>query len=54
MATADEVLHAAEIESLERRIMDMALERTGANNGAIFLWDKKNKGLEVTFHSWTA
>ncbi|MCA9592268.1 MAG: sigma-54-dependent Fis family transcriptional regulator [Myxococcales bacterium] len=47
---ADEILHAAEIESLERRIMDMALERTGANNGAIFLWDKKNKGLEITFH----
>ena len=24
---------------LERRIMDLALERTGARNGAIFLWD---------------
>jgi transcriptional regulator with GAF, ATPase, and Fis domain len=50
MATADEVLHAAEIESLERRIMDMALERTGASNGAIFLWDRKQKGLAVSFH----
>ena len=46
----DEELHAAEVESLERRIMDMALERTGASNGAIFLWDKKAKGLAVTFH----
>ncbi len=47
---ADEVLHAAEIESLERRILDMALDRTGANNGAIFLWDRKAKGLAVDFH----
>jgi transcriptional regulator with GAF, ATPase, and Fis domain len=47
---ADEVLHAAEIESLERRIMDVALERTGASNGAIFLWDRKEKGLAVSFH----
>ena len=47
---ADAALHAAGIESLERRIMDIALERTGASNGAIFLWDKKQKGLRVDFH----
>lgn len=46
----DEALHAAGIESLERRIMDLALERTGASNGAIFLWDRKAKGLSVDFH----
>jgi transcriptional regulator with GAF, ATPase, and Fis domain len=47
---ADEALHAAEIESLERRILEMAFERTGADNGAIFLWDRKAKGLGVDFH----
>jgi DNA-binding NtrC family response regulator len=46
----DEVLHATEIESLERRIMDLALERCRARSGAIFLWDPKAKALGVDFH----
>jgi len=46
----DETLHAAGVESLERRIMDLALERTGAEHGAIFLWDAKAKGLALDFH----
>src|SRR4051794_14967988 len=46
----DQVLHAAEIESLEKRIMDLALERTGANSGAIFLWNGQAKALAVDFH----
>ncbi len=43
-------LHAASAEQLERRIMDLALDRTGVRNGAIFLWDAKRRGLAVTFH----
>jgi DNA-binding NtrC family response regulator len=46
----DRDLHAADIEQLERRIMDMALDRCGAKSGAIFLWDAKNKGLALDFH----
>jgi transcriptional regulator with GAF, ATPase, and Fis domain len=49
-SAADRALHAAEIESLERRILDVALERTGARDGAIFLWDAKEKGLVIDFH----
>jgi DNA-binding NtrC family response regulator len=47
---ADRALHAAEIETLERRILDFALETTGARDGAIFLWDRKARGLAVDFH----
>jgi Nif-specific regulatory protein len=46
----EELLHATEIESLERKIMDLALDRTGARSGAIFLWDPKPKALVVDFH----
>jgi transcriptional regulator with GAF, ATPase, and Fis domain len=46
----DEQLHAASIETLERRIMEMACERTGARSGAIFLWDPKEKALALEFH----
>src|SRR5262245_28691471 len=46
----DDALHAASAAELERRIMELALERTGAKNGAIFLWDPKRRGLAVPFH----
>ncbi|MBI2932653.1 MAG: sigma-54-dependent Fis family transcriptional regulator [Planctomycetes bacterium] len=46
----DEVLHAAAVESLERRIVQLALERTQSRNGAIFLWDTKEQGLVAHFH----
>jgi transcriptional regulator with GAF, ATPase, and Fis domain len=46
----DQELHAAEIESLERRIMELALERTGGRHGALFLWDEREKGLVLDFH----
>jgi DNA-binding NtrC family response regulator len=46
----DEILHGAEISSLEPRIMELALEHTGARSGAIFLWDAKTKALAVDFH----
>ena len=47
---ADTELHGASMEHLERRVMDLALERTGARSGAIFLWDAKRKGLALGFH----
>lgn len=43
-------LHHADIESLERTIMQLAMDRTGAVHGAIFLHDPKAKGLRVDFH----
>jgi len=46
----EERLHDAEVETLEREIMDLALEKTGARNGAIFLWDEKRRGLAIDFH----
>jgi DNA-binding NtrC family response regulator len=46
----DAELHDADIESLERRIMELALARTRARDGAIFLYDAKQKGLAVDFH----
>lgn len=46
----DEQLHAADIEQLERRITTLALERTGARHGAIFLWDSKQRALVLDFH----
>jgi DNA-binding NtrC family response regulator len=48
--TTESDLHAADIEQLERRIMDLALERTSTRSGAIFLWDAKAKGLALDFH----
>src|SRR5262249_11645674 len=46
----DVELHGASVEQLERRILDLALARTGARSGAMFLWDAKRKGLAVGFH----
>ncbi len=43
-------LHAAAIDSLEQRIMDLALERTGARSGALFLVDEKQDALRIDFH----
>jgi transcriptional regulator with GAF, ATPase, and Fis domain len=46
----DRELHAEAIESLERKILELALERTGAQHGAVFLIDSKTGGLRVDFH----
>jgi len=46
----DEELHRVDIESLEKRIMQLALKRTGAHHGAIFLYDSKAKALAIDFH----
>ena len=50
MRQSDEELNAADIESLERQIMEMALARTSARHGAIFLWDEDAQGLVISFH----
>ncbi len=46
----DEALHASDVESLERRIMEVALERTGARHGALLLWSETARGLALAFH----
>jgi DNA-binding NtrC family response regulator len=44
-------LHQADdVESLEQRLLELACARTDTRNGAIFLWDAKQKGLAVHFH----
>jgi DNA-binding NtrC family response regulator len=50
MRNADEVLHAARSEELEARIMELALERTGAKSGALFVWNGPAKALALDFH----
>ncbi len=46
----DQILHAADIESVARRLVEVACDRTGSNNGALFLYEPKLKGLRVDFH----
>jgi len=48
--TTEAELHAADIESLERRMVELALARTGAKSGAIFLWDVDAEALVLDFH----
>jgi transcriptional regulator with GAF, ATPase, and Fis domain len=43
-------LHAADIEQVGRRLVQVACAQTGAINGAVFLYDAKAKGLSVDFH----
>jgi len=50
ISVTDEILHAAESEKLEQRVMELALQSTDASNGAIFLWDQDAGGLAVHFH----
>ena len=46
----DQELHAEAIDSLERKVLELALRRTGALHGAIFLVEPKGGGLRVDFH----
>ena len=48
--TTDQALHGSDIEQLDARIMELALERTGARHGAILLWDADARGLAIHFH----
>jgi DNA-binding NtrC family response regulator len=46
----EEQLHAADPGQLESEIMELALARTGAHHGAIFLWDADAGGLVIALH----
>ncbi|MFH1808613.1 MAG: sigma-54-dependent Fis family transcriptional regulator [Pseudomonadota bacterium] len=48
--STDSQFHAADIEALEQRIVEVALERTAAHNGALFSWDADADGLRLDFH----
>jgi two-component system, NtrC family, response regulator GlrR len=43
-------LHAADIEQVGRRLVQVACAQTQAINGAVFIYDAKTKGLSVDFH----
>lgn len=47
--TAEE-LHSAGMESLAKRLVEVACAQTGTRDGAVFLYDPKAKGLAVDFH----
>jgi len=47
---ADSELRAAGPDAFERRIMEMAVEATGAATVALFVWDKKAGGLALAHH----
>lgn len=50
-SSIDKKLHDAEnFEALDREIMSLALQRTGARNGALFLWDPRVDGLVIAYH----
>ncbi|MEW5743429.1 MAG: sigma-54-dependent Fis family transcriptional regulator [Myxococcota bacterium] len=46
----DAALHSADIESVARRLVEVACAQTQARHGAVFMWDGKQKGLTVDFH----
>ncbi len=50
MTDTDTQLHAVDMESVARRLVEVACGKTGSRNGAVFLWDAKAKGLTVDFH----
>ena len=46
----DASLHSADMESVARRLVEVACAETRTRNGAVFLYDAKAKGLTVDFH----
>jgi transcriptional regulator with GAF, ATPase, and Fis domain len=46
----DEHLHAADVDHLEERILALALERTGARHGALFLAEPRRELLVLACH----
>ena len=43
-------LHAAKAGALEAELVAIALEETGAEHGALFVWDKEAEGLALVHH----
>jgi DNA-binding NtrC family response regulator len=50
MSTTEEQLHSADVESVARRLVEVACAQTQTRHGALFLWDARQKGLTVDFH----
>jgi two-component system, NtrC family, response regulator HydG len=49
-ADTQETLHAAKAEAFEEELLALALARTGAVSGALFLWDPAVQGLVLAHH----
>jgi len=49
MTVADR-LHAAKPGTIEAELVAIALEQTGAEHGALFVWDKEAGGLALVHH----
>ena len=49
MKVADR-LHAAKPGTIEAELVAIALEQTGAEHGALFVWDKEAGGLALVHH----
>ena len=50
MRDIEDRLHAAPAGAIEAEIVAIALEQTGAEHGALFLWDKEADGLVLVHH----
>ncbi|MBK9035210.1 MAG: sigma-54-dependent Fis family transcriptional regulator [Myxococcales bacterium] len=50
VADLERVLAEARPEAIEREVVERALGATGAGIGALFLWDKKVRGLVLSHH----
>ncbi|MBS1153982.1 MAG: fis, partial [Myxococcaceae bacterium] len=46
----NEALHSADMEQVARRLVEVACAQTKTRDGAVFLFDPKQKGLTVDFH----
>jgi two-component system, NtrC family, response regulator HydG len=46
----EQALRRARPEAVEREVRRLALARTGTAHGALFLWDRKARGLALTHH----
>jgi len=49
-SSTEEIVHAADIDRVEKQILDLALARTASSNGAIFLWKQADHVLRIDFH----
>ena len=50
MRDIEDRLHAAPAGAIEAELVAIALEQTGAEHGALFLWDKDANGLVLVHH----
>jgi transcriptional regulator with GAF, ATPase, and Fis domain len=49
-AELEQALRRVRPGGVEREVMRLALERTGAAHGALFLWDRRARGLALAHH----